>query len=54
MSQGRFFTDFEDVHRDDVAVIGDEIDKNFFPAHDGIGKTILVDGVPYRGDRRPG
>ena len=24
----------------DVAVIGDEIDKNFFPAHDGIGKTI--------------
>ena len=32
----------------DVAVIGDEIDKNFFPAHDGLGKTILVDGVPYQ------
>ncbi len=29
--QGRFFTDFEDQHREDVAVIGDEIDKNFFP-----------------------
>ena len=28
--QGRFFTEFEDQHRDDVAVIGDEIDKNFF------------------------
>ena len=46
--QGRFFTDFEDIHREDVAVIGYEIDKNFFPAHDGIGKTILVDGVPYK------
>ncbi len=48
VTQGRFFTDFEDIHREDVAVIGYEIDKNFFPAHDGIGKTILVDGVPYR------
>lgn len=46
--QGRFFTDFEDEHREDVAVIGYEIDKNFFPAHDGIGKTILVDGIPYK------
>ena len=48
VTQGRFFTDFEDLHREDVAVIGSEIDKNFFPAHDGIGKTIVVDGVPYR------
>lgn len=47
IAQGRFFTDFENVHRNDVAVIGSEIDKNFFPAHDGVGKTILVDGVPY-------
>ena len=46
--QGRFYTDFEDLHREDVAVIGYDIDKNFFPAHDGIGKTILVDGVPYK------
>ena len=46
--QGRFFTDFEDEHRVDVAVIGDEIDKNFFPAHDAIGKTILVDGISYK------
>ena len=48
LEQGRFFTDFEDEHREDVAVIGDEIARNFFPAHDGIGKTILVGGVPYR------
>jgi ABC-type antimicrobial peptide transport system permease subunit len=46
--QGRFFTDFEDEHREDVAVIGYDIDKNFFPAHDGLGKIIQVDGVSYR------
>jgi putative ABC transport system permease protein len=46
--QGRFLSEFEDLHGEDVAVIGDEIDKNFFPAHDGLGKTILVDGVPYQ------
>jgi len=48
LTEGRFFTDFEDEHREDVAVIGDEINKNFFPAHDGLGKTIIVEGVPYR------
>ena len=48
VTQGRFFTEFENIHRDDVAVIGDELDKNFFPAHDGIGKTILVDGISYQ------
>jgi putative ABC transport system permease protein len=48
VTQGRFYTDFEDEHKDDVAVIGYEIDKNFFPAHDGIGKTIQVDGISYK------
>jgi putative ABC transport system permease protein len=48
VTQGRFFSDFEDEHREDVAVIGYEIDKNFFPAHDGLGKTINVDGVSYK------
>jgi putative ABC transport system permease protein len=48
ITQGRFYTEFEDVHREDVAVIGYEIEKNFFPAHDAIDKTILVDGVPYK------
>jgi len=47
LAQGRFFTDFEDLHRSDVAVIGDEINLALFPANDGVGKTIIVDGVPY-------
>jgi putative ABC transport system permease protein len=46
--QGRFFTEFEDEHREDVAVIGYEIAKIFFPAQDSLGKTIIVDGVSYR------
>ena len=46
LAQGRFFTEFEDLHRIDVAVIGDEINRAFFPANDGIGKTIIIDGVP--------
>jgi putative ABC transport system permease protein len=46
--QGRFYSDFEDLHREDVAVIGYDIDKTFFPAHDALGKTILVDGIPYQ------
>ena len=46
--QGRFFTDFEDLHREDVAVIGDEINKTFFTANDALGKTINVDGVSYQ------
>jgi putative ABC transport system permease protein len=48
VAQGRFFTDVENLHSDDVAIIGDEINKAFFPANDGVGQTILVDGVPYR------
>ncbi|MGC2109346.1 MAG: ABC transporter permease [Candidatus Korobacteraceae bacterium] len=48
ITQGRFYSDFEDEHREDVAVIGYDIDKAFFPAHDGLGKTILVDGVPFQ------
>src|ERR1700744_978337 len=48
VTEGRFFTEFEDQHSEDVAVIGYEINKNFFPAGDGLGKTILVEGVPYR------
>ncbi len=48
VAQGRFFTEFEDAHSMDVAVIGDEINKTFFPANDGLGKTITVDGISYQ------
>jgi len=42
--EGRFFTDPEDRHRRDIAVIGDGVRERFFPHSDPIGKSILVDG----------
>jgi putative ABC transport system permease protein len=44
IDQGRFFTETEDQHRRDVAVIGSGVSKRFFEHADPIGKTILVDG----------
>jgi len=44
IDQGRFFTDTEDLHRRDVAVIGSGVAQRFFLHADPIGKTILVDG----------
>ena len=44
IGQGRFFTDAEDIHRRDIAVIGNGVRERFFEHTDPIGKTILVDG----------
>jgi putative ABC transport system permease protein len=45
---GRFFTEAEDLHREDVAVIGYDLGKTFFPYDDPQGKIIYVEGFPYR------
>jgi len=45
---GRFFTDSENVHSADVAVIGYDLGKAFFPNGDAVDKIIYVDGFPYR------
>jgi putative ABC transport system permease protein len=42
--EGRFFTDAENNHRRDVAVIGNGVRERFFQHADPLGKTILVDG----------
>jgi len=44
VDEGRFFTDMEDQHRRDVAVIGHGVRERFFSNENPIGKTILVDG----------
>src|SRR5579872_6799532 len=44
IGMGRFFTDVEDQHRRDIAVIGNGVRERFFEHADPIGKTILVDG----------
>lgn len=44
IGDGRFFTETEDLHRRDVAVIGDAVRERFFAHADPVGKQILVDG----------
>ena len=47
MSKGRFFTEAEDLHRDDIAVIGHDVEHTLYPDEDPLGKTILVAGSTY-------
>ncbi len=47
IDQGRFFNDAEDLHRRDVAVIGNAVRERFFPHEDPIGKFLVVDGHTY-------
>jgi putative ABC transport system permease protein len=47
MSDGRFFTDFEDEHRMKVVVLGADPREAMFPHSDPIGKQILINGIPF-------
>ena len=44
IADGRFFTETEDRHRREAAVIGDAVRERFFANTSAIGKQILVDG----------
>ncbi len=45
---GRPYTELEDTHRLNVAVIGSDITKRFFQGEDPIGKDIIVGGNTFR------
>jgi putative ABC transport system permease protein len=47
IADGRFYTEAEDLHRRDVAVIGADVVQRFFDHEDPIGKTITVGGDAY-------
>lgn len=47
MKEGRFYTDLEDLHRDDVVVLGFDAEKSLFPDETAEGKQLLVDGNIY-------
>jgi len=47
LGEGRFFTETEDMHRRDIAVIGYGVRERLFARQDPIGKTILVDGHSF-------
>jgi putative ABC transport system permease protein len=42
LADGRFFTDIDDLHRENVAVIGADVVKRFFVNEDPIGKSIVI------------
>jgi len=44
LAEGHFFTETDDRHGRDVAVIGHGVRERFFTNGDPIGKTIVVDG----------
>jgi putative ABC transport system permease protein len=44
LADGRFFTESEDIHRRDLAVVGANVVTRFFQNEDPIGKVIQVDG----------
>jgi putative ABC transport system permease protein len=47
MKEGRFFTEQEDLHREEVVVIGYDAEKSLFPDENAEGKQLLVDGNIY-------
>jgi len=47
MKTGRFFTESENLHREKIVVIGENVADALFPRVDAVGKEILVDGSPF-------
>jgi putative ABC transport system permease protein len=47
LADGRFFTDADDLHRRDVAVIASNVADRMFKYEDPLGKSILVDGHTF-------
>jgi putative ABC transport system permease protein len=45
--EGRSFTQSEEDHATQVAIIGSDIEENLLKDQDPLGKEIRVDGVPY-------
>jgi len=48
VAEGRFITEADDEHREDVVFIGPDLVNKFFPNEDPIGKTIRVQTHTYQ------
>jgi putative ABC transport system permease protein len=46
-AHGRFFSEAENLHRSDVAVIGPDVAKTLYPEGEPLGKPIMVEGISY-------
>ncbi len=45
---GRFFTEAEDRASQHVAVIGADVKEELFPHQDPLGRTLMIQGLPFR------
>ena len=48
LKEGRFFTEAENDHREDVVVIGENVASALFPGRSALGQEIRADGNPLR------
>lgn len=48
LHDGRFFTEADELHRRDVAVVGANVSETFFEHEDPVGKILIVDGHPLQ------
>src|SRR5712692_2318871 len=47
MKQGRFFTQAENLHREKVVVVGEDVSNALFPNLEAVGKELLIDGSSF-------
>jgi putative ABC transport system permease protein len=47
LAQGRFLTEADDLHHSEIAFIGSDVKKKFFPTVDPIGKTVRAGTHSY-------
>src|SRR5207253_1644320 len=47
-SQGRFFTETESRGGANIVVLGYDVAEALFPSEPAVGKTVLIDGNPFR------
>lgn len=48
LKDGRFYTDIDNLHRNNVAVIGDDVVTRFFANEDPVGKYLVIDGLNFQ------
>ena len=48
LKDGRFFTEIDNLHRNNVAVIGDDVVTRFFANEDPVGKYLVIDGLNFQ------
>ncbi|HMC21074.1 MAG TPA: ABC transporter permease [Thermoanaerobaculia bacterium] len=47
-SQGRFFTEAESRGGHNVCILGNDVAEALFPSQSPLGKTVMIDGNPFR------